>query len=61
MPVMIRRPRQDTGRGSPTFTETIFMSDTICQMTDLRPATPADLEAVLALHHDRYLMTKWIE
>jgi ribosomal protein S18 acetylase RimI-like enzyme len=26
------------------------MSDTICQMTDLRPATPADLEAVLALH-----------
>jgi len=26
------------------------MSDTICQMTDLRPATSADLEAVLALH-----------
>lgn len=26
------------------------MSDTICQMTDLRPATAADLEAVLALH-----------
>ncbi len=26
------------------------MKDTICQMTDLRPATAADLEAVLALH-----------
>ena len=26
------------------------MSDTICQMTDLRPATAADLETVLALH-----------